>query len=213
MSTHRLNQQIQKKDERVDSLGQEHFDLQNTLTKYNTYLSEVMKIENPKEIVTTALGFLEIKLQEIEEGSELDFTLLNRIEVFLDRLFEKFDLDIEFTHHFYDRLNDPRNGKKITALANPTSANDAANKAYVDNAVANSSFSNRSARVTIGLDIDYVQVMDAAVTESSIIVVTPETPHAEGFYQYWVEPGNGSFKVYREATNSDWTFNFFITRY
>ncbi|MCK5199811.1 MAG: hypothetical protein KAR21_15745 [Spirochaetales bacterium] len=114
MSTHRLNQQIQKKDERVDSLGQEHFDLQNTLTKYNTYLSEVMKIENPKEIVTTALGFLEIKLQEIEEGSELDFTLLNRIEVFLDRLFEKFDLDIEFTHHFFNRLNGPRNGKTIT---------------------------------------------------------------------------------------------------
>ncbi len=49
----------------------------NTLTKYNTYLTEVMKIENPEEIVTTALGFLEIKLQEIDEGSELDFTLWN----------------------------------------------------------------------------------------------------------------------------------------
>lgn len=49
----------------------------NTLTKYNTYLSEVMKIRNPEDIVTTALGFLETKLQEIEEGSELDFTLWN----------------------------------------------------------------------------------------------------------------------------------------
>jgi len=47
----------------------------NTLTKYNTYLSEVMKIENPETIVTTALGFLEIKLQEIEKEAELDFTL------------------------------------------------------------------------------------------------------------------------------------------
>ncbi len=47
----------------------------NTLTKYNTYLSEVMKIENPEKIVTTALGFLEIKLQEIEKEAELDFTL------------------------------------------------------------------------------------------------------------------------------------------
>jgi AAA domain-containing protein/UvrD-like helicase family protein/uncharacterized protein DUF1810 len=47
----------------------------NTLTKYNAYLSEVMKIENSEEIVTTALGFLENKLQEIEEGSVLDFTL------------------------------------------------------------------------------------------------------------------------------------------
>ncbi|MCK5673347.1 MAG: UvrD-helicase domain-containing protein, partial [Spirochaetales bacterium] len=47
----------------------------NTLTKYNTYLSEVMKIENPGEIVTTALGFLELKLQEIEKDAVLDFTL------------------------------------------------------------------------------------------------------------------------------------------
>ncbi len=47
----------------------------NTLTKYNTYLSEVMKIENPEKIVTTALGFLEIKLQEIEKEAELDFSL------------------------------------------------------------------------------------------------------------------------------------------
>ena len=47
----------------------------NTLTKYNTYLSEVMKIENSKGIVTTALGFLEIKLQEIEKDAVLDFKL------------------------------------------------------------------------------------------------------------------------------------------
>lgn len=47
----------------------------NTLTKYNTYLSEVMKIDNPKDIVTTVLGFLEIKLQEIEKDTKLDFTL------------------------------------------------------------------------------------------------------------------------------------------
>lgn len=47
----------------------------NTLTKYNTYLSEVMQIENPGEIVTTALGFLELKLKEIEKDAEMDFTL------------------------------------------------------------------------------------------------------------------------------------------
>jgi len=39
---------------------------------------------------------------------------LNKIENFLDKLFKRFDLDIEFTHHFYERLNDQRNVKKIT---------------------------------------------------------------------------------------------------
>jgi hypothetical protein len=41
---------------------------------------------------------------------------LDKIENFLDKLFKKFELDIEFTHHFYERLNDPRNGKRITGL-------------------------------------------------------------------------------------------------
>ena len=49
----------------------------NTLTKYNKYLSEVMKIKNPQEIVTTALGFLEEKLKIIEPDAELDFSLWN----------------------------------------------------------------------------------------------------------------------------------------
>ena len=88
-----------------------------------------------------------------------------------------------------------------------------ATKAYVYNAVANFSFSNRSARVNITKDVDYVQVMDSRITTSSIILVTPESPHDEGFYQYWVEPGSGWFKVYREPTNSKWTFNFFITKF
>ena len=86
-------------------------------------------------------------------------------------------------------------------------------KAYVDNTVANISFSNRSARVTITKDVDYVQVMDNRITTSSIILVTPESPHDEGFYQYWIEPGTGWFKVYREPTNSKWTFNFFISKF
>ena len=86
-------------------------------------------------------------------------------------------------------------------------------KTYVDNTVINCSFSNRSARVTIAKNADYVQVMDNRITTSSIILVTPESPHDEGFYQYWVEPGSGWFKVYREPTNSKWTFNFFISKF
>ncbi len=90
---------------------------------------------------------------------------------------------------------------------------DTTTKSYVYNAVANFSFSNRSARVTIAKDVDYVQVMDDRITTSSIILVTPESPHDEGFYQYWVEPGTGWFKVYREPTNSKWAFNFFISKF
>ena len=91
---------------------------------------------------------------------------------------------------------------------------DTTTKSYVYNAVANFSFSNRSARVTLAKDVDYVQVMDSRITTSSIILVTPESPHDEGFYQYWVEPENGSFTVNIEPASADlWTFNFFISRY
>lgn len=39
---------------------------------------------------------------------------LSEIETFLDKLFAKLGLDVEFTRHFFDRLNDPRNRKDIT---------------------------------------------------------------------------------------------------
>ena len=39
---------------------------------------------------------------------------LNQIESTLDKLFSKLDLDVEFTKHFLDRVNDARNGKQIT---------------------------------------------------------------------------------------------------
>lgn len=40
---------------------------------------------------------------------------LKAIERYADRLFADLKIDIEFTKHFYDRLNDARNGKQITA--------------------------------------------------------------------------------------------------
>ena len=40
---------------------------------------------------------------------------LDQIEVFADRLFAKIGIDVEFTRHFLDRLNDERNVKQITA--------------------------------------------------------------------------------------------------
>ncbi|MFA6198904.1 MAG: hypothetical protein WC679_00690 [Bacteroidales bacterium] len=39
---------------------------------------------------------------------------LQVIEKSLDKLFAKLNLDVEFTKHFFDRLNDERNGKQIT---------------------------------------------------------------------------------------------------
>jgi len=39
---------------------------------------------------------------------------LKAVETELDALFKKFKIDIEFTKHFHDRLNDDRNGKQVT---------------------------------------------------------------------------------------------------
>lgn len=39
---------------------------------------------------------------------------LSNVEAFADRLWGKFGIDVSFTRHFFDRLNDPRNGKPIS---------------------------------------------------------------------------------------------------
>jgi len=39
---------------------------------------------------------------------------LNDLEKFVDRLLSKFDIDINFTKHFLDRLNNSRNDPEIT---------------------------------------------------------------------------------------------------
>ena len=41
---------------------------------------------------------------------------LKEVENFADKLFEGLGIDIAFTNHFYERLNDPRNGKQITDI-------------------------------------------------------------------------------------------------
>jgi len=42
-------------------------------------------------------------------------TDLNAIEKYADKLFAKVGIDVEFTRHFLDRVNDERNKKQITS--------------------------------------------------------------------------------------------------
>lgn len=53
-----------------------------------------------------------MKIQEIVEMSrqELDY-----VEQVADAMWKNLDVDIEFTRHFFDRVNDPRNKTPITA--------------------------------------------------------------------------------------------------
>ncbi len=40
---------------------------------------------------------------------------LNAVEKYADKLFSTLDLDVEFSKHFKERINDPRNQKPITS--------------------------------------------------------------------------------------------------
>ena len=44
---------------------------------------------------------------------------LNAIESYADRLFRAVDIDVEFTRHFIDRVNDSRNKKQIPSILFP----------------------------------------------------------------------------------------------
>ena len=52
----------------------------------------------------------EIRSHLMERMSQRD---LDQVEDYADDMFRNVGVDIEFTNHFIDRLNDPRNGKEI----------------------------------------------------------------------------------------------------
>ena len=54
-----------------------------------------------------------MRINEVDK--HLTQTELDQLEVFADRLFAKVGIDVEFTRHFLDRVNDERNVKQITA--------------------------------------------------------------------------------------------------
>lgn len=56
-----------------------------------------------------------MKLDEFEDRSQpVSRQDLQKLEAYLDELYARNKIDFEFTRHFLDRVNDPRNGKQIT---------------------------------------------------------------------------------------------------
>ena len=48
------------------------------------------------------------------ENRQITLEELKKLEHMLDRLYSELHIDVDFTKHFLDRVNDPRNGKQIT---------------------------------------------------------------------------------------------------
>ena len=53
-----------------------------------------------------------MKLRNLLE-KEVSRKDINDLEKFADRILKKYGVDIEFTKHFVDRMNDPRNSPEI----------------------------------------------------------------------------------------------------
>lgn len=51
---------------------------------------------------------------EAERPTAVTQAMLDKLEFYLDQLFGKLGMDVEFTRHFLDRVNDPRNKEQIT---------------------------------------------------------------------------------------------------
>jgi len=102
-------------------------------TKLKEDLSNEGILENPDDLdILEHAGFVEVQTQPtvphfvgtksnitieaVNYKSYDDITLnqLNDIEKYADRLFAKVGIDVEFTRHFLDRVNDARNKRQIT---------------------------------------------------------------------------------------------------
>lgn len=51
---------------------------------------------------------------ELKEDQEITQQQLDMLEYHLDRLYSEAGIDVDFSHHFIDRVNDSRNVKPIT---------------------------------------------------------------------------------------------------
>jgi len=52
--------------------------------------------------------------EDEERPTVITQAMLDKLEQYLDALFSRLDMDVEFTRHFLDRVNDPRNKEQIT---------------------------------------------------------------------------------------------------
>lgn len=74
--------------------------------------------KNPKDSIilkdraTGAMVYLRKK--QITESQAISMDDMKRLERYADSLFRAIGVDVEFSKHFYDRVNDSRNGKQIT---------------------------------------------------------------------------------------------------
>lgn len=53
-----------------------------------------------------------MRIHELLE--DISMSELDQVERFATVLWHKLGIDVDFTRHFFDRVNDPRNGKPIT---------------------------------------------------------------------------------------------------
>lgn len=74
-----------------------------------TELAKRYKKDTPGEIVSESIDDLFEQMHE-----DVSQKQLNDLEKFADRLLDKFGVDVEFTKHFADRMNDDRNNPKIS---------------------------------------------------------------------------------------------------
>lgn len=68
--------------------------------------------------MNTATNIRDTKMQSFKqyllEEQQLTWQDLKRVEQWADKLFQAIGIDVSFTKHFLDRVNDPRNKKQIT---------------------------------------------------------------------------------------------------
>ena len=63
--------------------------------------------------VTAGLGTMN-PIVDLQAQKEITKSDLDQLEKYADRLFGAVGIDVEFTRHFLDRVNDERNKKQIT---------------------------------------------------------------------------------------------------
>ena len=102
-STDLTKSQIKKVHKVADELPKKDF-----RDRYGKKKGDAVRYGTATNMVKKKLG-----LEHLEER-KLSMMDLDTVERYADRLFAKVGLDVEFTRHFIDRVNDARNGKQIT---------------------------------------------------------------------------------------------------